>query len=90
MSGHSINLTQELAQVSSNIDIVQYAIVEQQGLMDSLINAEAPQESMNAARTYIAQLQASLGNLRRHESAIKEDITEEKQAGKNQNELAKG
>ncbi len=90
MSG--INLSQELATVTSNMAIVQSEIAMQENRMDSLINnrnGDADTESMAAVQVYIAQLRASLGALRSSESYLKQEIEEEKQSRKMQNELGK-
>ncbi len=89
MSGN-INLTQELAQVSGMIERTQSDIVSLETTMNSLITAEASQQSMAEVQVRIAQLKTSLGALRGHESHLKDELTEEKQSRKNQNELAKG
>jgi hypothetical protein len=91
MSG--INLSMELAQVSSNIELVQSEIAAQENQMDSLMNNRdglASQDSMSAVQVYIAQLRASLGAFRSQESYLKQELEEEKQSRKMQNELGKG
>ncbi len=91
MSG--INLSMELAQVSSNIELVQSEIAVQENQMDSLMNNRdglADKDSMAAVQVYIAQLRASLGAFRSQESYLKQELEEEKQSRKMQNELGKG
>ncbi len=85
----SINLTEELAVVSSNIVLVQSEIAEQEERMNGLLGAEDFDESMAEVRVYIELLRASLGALRSSESYLKEQINEDKAARKEQNELAK-
>jgi len=84
-----INIASELARVSSNIEIVQYEIASQENVMNSLLNSEAGEESMMAVQVYIAQLRASLGALRGHESHLKDELLEDRKSRDN-NKLAQG
>ncbi len=90
----SINLTIQLAQVSSNIELIQSEIAVQENQMDSLLNnrdGQADSHSMAQLQTYIGQLRMSLGAFRNQESYLKEQIIDDKNArGKDTNQLANG
>lgn len=89
----SVNPTIELARVTSDIDLVQMQIADEQVRMDNLISGntdEAVEEQMAAIRVFITELKASLGALRSEEAFWRQELQEEKNARKNQNDLARG
>lgn len=85
----SINVIIELSKVVSAQDLLQLSVADLEQRMDAAILAES-EESISAIRFELSKLKAALGQSRNAEAFWRQQISDAKEARKQQGDIARG